>query len=74
MSWHQAYSRSPPQPQNDYATMYRIFHVQPDKLEILRPDLPLKFCRIVDRCIRKKPALRYARLGLLRKELGEALS
>lgn len=63
-----------PQPQNDYATMYRVLHNQPEKLEALRPDLPLNFCRIIDRCIKKRPALRYARLELLRKELEEALS
>jgi serine/threonine-protein kinase len=61
-----------PRPENDYATLYRILNDKPVVLETLRPDLPPKFCRVVDRCIKKSPALRYARMDLLRHDLQEA--
>lgn len=60
-----------PRPENDYATMYRIMHDRPVPMETLRPDLPTKFCQIVNRCIKKSPALRYARTDLIRKDLEE---
>ncbi len=63
-----------PQPESPYVTQYRILKEKPQPLESLRPDLPPHFCRIVDRCIKKNPALRYSRLDLLREELEEAVS
>lgn len=60
-----------PRPENEYVTAYRVLKQLPDPLFILRPDLPPEFCAIVDRCIRKKPALRYARPELVEKELRE---
>jgi serine/threonine-protein kinase len=60
-----------PRPENDYATVYRIMNEKPDPLAVRRPDLPLRFCRIIDRCIKKNPALRYSRIDLLRQELQE---
>lgn len=42
-----------------YTTMYRILHQRPAKLHSLRPDLPAWFCEIIDRCIKKTPALRF---------------
>jgi len=63
-----------PKPEHDYATAYRIMVQLPRPLAELRPDLPVKFCTIVDRCIRKKPALRYARPELVEYELQEVMS
>jgi serine/threonine protein kinase len=60
-----------PKPENDYATIYRIMKERPEPLENHRRDLPLQFCRIIDRCIKKNPALRYARTDLLRYDLQE---
>ncbi len=62
------------QPGNEYATMYRILHDHPRRLKELRNDLPENFCRIIDRCIRKKPPLRYATLKLLNDDLREVKS
>ena len=58
-----------PYPEQESATVYRVMNVKPDKLETLRLDLPPQFCRIVDRCMRKKIALRYGRIDLLKQEL-----
>lgn len=60
-----------PQPENDIVTAYRIIKQKTEPLETYRHDLPTGFCRIIDRCIKKNPALRYARIDLLRKELKE---
>lgn len=60
-----------PQPESQYATAYRIMTQRPKPLTELRHDLPAKFCKIIDRCIRKRPALRYARPELVEAELQE---
>jgi serine/threonine protein kinase len=60
-----------PQPEGDVVTAYRIIKQKVEPLETIRPDLPLSFCRVIDRCMKKNPALRYARIDLLRKELKE---
>jgi len=62
-----------PMPEHEYATFYRIFNERPRPLSELRPDLPPAFCAIIDRCIRKKPALRYAKLDLIEKALQEIM-
>jgi serine/threonine-protein kinase len=48
-----------------YTTLYRILRQRPAALASHRPDLPGTLCHIVDRCIRKQPALRYSDLGAL---------
>lgn len=58
-----------PAPEHDYATMYRIVNVRPNPLNTLRPDLPNEFCRIIDRCIRKRSALRYNNFDTIRQKL-----
>lgn len=40
-------------------TIYRIFNMQPDKLSSRRPDILEQFCKMIDRCIKKMPALRF---------------
>ncbi len=45
--------------EGEYTTVYRILHQPPAKLAELRPDLPKPFCRMVDRCFKRLPALRY---------------
>ncbi len=62
-----------PRLEYEYATLYRIFNERPRPLSELRPDLPPAFCAIIDRCIRKKPALRYAKLDLIKKALQEVV-
>ena len=58
-----------PSPADPFATRYKIMTETPAKLETFRPDLPLEFCRIVDRCMKKKIALRYSQLSLLKATL-----
>jgi len=58
-----------PRPEHAYATVYRIMNTLPNPLAQLRPDLPDGFCRIIDRCIKKRPALRYGNLRQLADEL-----
>lgn len=58
-----------PKPEGDHHTMYRIVTCTPDPLHSLRPDLPQKFCRIIDRCIRKKAALRFGSISSLKEAL-----
>lgn len=60
-----------PRPESLYATAYRIMNSTPQPLASYRADLPKEFCAIIDRCIRKRPALRYARLELVEEALGK---
>jgi len=55
--------------ESEYTTVYRILNQQPTKLETLRSDLPAEFCGIVDRCIKKLPALRHPNPRALLQEL-----
>jgi serine/threonine-protein kinase len=59
-----------PRPESQYATAYRIIHSTPQPLASYRGDFPSAFCSIIDRCIRKRPALRYAPLELVDEDLG----
>ena len=59
--------------EDDFTTMYRIVRVRPTPLVRYRPDLPTRFCQMVDQMIRKKPALRPSNIEALLKEL-EVLS
>ncbi len=52
-------------------TIYRILNVQPEKLSSMRPDLPEKFCKMIDRCIRKMPALRFPHPKIVLRRLEE---
>jgi len=63
-----------PRPENPFVTQYRILKEKPQPLEGLRNDLPVKYCRIIDRCMKKNPALRYSNINQLREEIEEALS
>jgi len=58
-----------PHPENPYATVYRIMNIQPEPLAKLRRDLPEAFCNIVDRCIKKRSALRYNNLDLVESDI-----
>ncbi len=60
-----------PKPEYDYATLYRIMNERPDPLSVHRPDICPAFCNIIDRCLKKNPSLRYARLELVRSALKE---
>jgi serine/threonine protein kinase len=42
-----------------YTTLYRILRQTPPKLKTLRTDFPEWFCDMIDRCIKKTPALRF---------------
>lgn len=55
--------------EDEYTTMYKILKVQPEKLKTYCPDLPETFCKMIDRCIKKTPALRYANPSLIMQEL-----
>ncbi len=57
--------------ESEYTTVYRIVYQPPTKLGTLRTDLPEAFCRMIDRCIKKLPALRYANPRALLQELQE---
>lgn len=58
-----------PKPESPYATAYRIMKITPTPLRDLRPDLPESFCGIIDRCIRKRAALRYSNITALKNDL-----
>jgi len=55
--------------ERDYTTVYRILHQQPAKLAGLRGDLPAPFCQVVDRCFKRRPALRYPTPAAVLREL-----
>jgi serine/threonine protein kinase len=44
---------------NYYVALSRVMDPTPSKLETHRNDLPSEFCSMVDRCIKKTPALRF---------------
>ncbi|MDR4509755.1 MAG: serine/threonine protein kinase [Candidatus Brocadiaceae bacterium] len=46
--------------ENIGSTIYRILKMQPDKLFSRRSDIPEQFCKMIDRCIKKMPALRFS--------------
>ncbi|HSQ42723.1 MAG TPA: serine/threonine-protein kinase [Fibrobacteraceae bacterium] len=50
-------------------TVYRLLKKTADALAPLRPDFPPNFCDLVDRCLRKRPALRPTRLQELKQSL-----
>ena len=52
-------------------TISRALHQPPAPLSRYRPDLPPAFCTIVDRLLRKQPALRPANLSVMRRVLEE---
>jgi len=56
-------------PEDEMTTVYRILRQRPEPLSALRHDLPVPFCRVVDRCMRKKPALRFSDLAELAHDL-----
>jgi len=60
-----------PKPEHDYATIYRIMNEKPEPLAAYRKDIPKAFCTVIDRCLKKNPALRYARISLVRDALKE---
>jgi serine/threonine protein kinase len=57
--------------ESEYTTVYRIVNQPPTRLAALRTDLPEAFCRMIDRCIKKLPALRYPNPRALLQELEE---
>ena len=57
--------------EEDIATMYRILKIQPEKLYSKRPDIPEQFCKMIDRCIKKMPALRFPNPSKVLKQLEE---
>ncbi len=60
-----------PGPEDPGTTVWRVLNQLPAKLETVRNDLPREFCRIIDRCMRKQPALRFSDLeGLIKQVEG----
>ncbi len=58
----------------DFAsTIYRILKKQPDKLSSRRSDIPEQFCKLIDRCIKKLPALRFPNPKTVLRRLEEIL-
>lgn len=55
------------------STIYRILEQRPSMLIELRPDLPQEFCDIIDRCIKKLPALRFPNPRVVLNTLEELL-
>ncbi|NQU65907.1 MAG: serine/threonine protein kinase [SAR324 cluster bacterium] len=57
--------------ENRLMTMYRIANTTPPPLVDSRSDLPIGFCKIIDQMIKKRPALRPARLDILINQIKE---
>ena len=57
--------RNPFQCKNPFATITKILTANPVSLELIRPDLPLSLCQIIQRCLSKDMNLRFADAGIL---------
>src|SRR5438309_1828062 len=53
----------------DQATMYAIAHERPKPASSIRPDIPAALEKIVERCLEKKPVLRYQDADSLLEDL-----
>jgi len=56
---------------NVHITVRNILNARPPTLYSRRPDLPQDFCEIIDRCISKKPALRFSDITKLIQTIRE---
>jgi serine/threonine protein kinase/Tfp pilus assembly protein PilF len=54
---------------HEQALIYAIRHDEPEPLRRLRPEVPPPLKRVVERCLRKNPAERYADAGALLADL-----
>lgn len=54
-----------------HSTIRNILKIKPLTLHSCRPDLPEIFCKIIDRCISKKPALRFIDINKLIQTIRE---
>ncbi len=54
-------------------TIYRLLRKNADPLSNYREDLSASFCRLIDRCLKKKPALRPMRFDEIRKGLEDLI-
>lgn len=57
--------------EDQYTTIYRILKQPAEKLETFRNDLPYTFCEIINRCVKKQPALRFQNPIAVLKQLEE---
>ncbi len=55
--------------ENDQNTIYRITRVKPLPFRMHRQDFPVGFCDLIDKLIRKKPALRPSNIEALLEQL-----
>lgn len=55
--------------EDQYATSCRILKQPAEKLEAFRNDLPFAFCEIINRCMKKQPALRFQNPMAVLKQL-----
>jgi serine/threonine-protein kinase len=56
-----------------FTTLDRIRYQQPEQLSKVRPDLPERFCLMINRCMKKLPALRFSNPATVLRELEEIL-
>ncbi|MDJ0834987.1 MAG: serine/threonine-protein kinase [Acidobacteriota bacterium] len=57
--------RNPFQCKNPFATITKILTVNPVSLELIRPDLPLPLCQVIQKCLSKDMDMRFADAGVL---------
>jgi len=61
--------KNPFQCNNPFATISKILTANPISLELLRPDLPLPLCQMIQRCLSKDMDGRFAHAGAVKSEL-----
>ena len=54
-----------------HLALHAIMHQEPEAVETVRPDLPVKLRDVIDRCLEKNPEDRYADAGELEEVLRE---
>lgn len=61
--------KNPFESHTPFATITRILNANPLSIELIRPEVPLELCKLVNRCLSKDMRSRFPNAGILSNEL-----